>query len=76
MTCTTKQLHQFFEEINQIHPTKRFTISHTMITNEPDYDKCEYDLLTSIPFLDTYQSIENRRQKTERKLTGTNTCSH
>ena len=53
----TKQLHAFCEEINQIHPTLKFIMAHTMIPNEPDCDKCECEPITSIPFPDTCLSI-------------------
>ena len=56
-----KQLHKIYEEINNIHPTLKFTIEHTSIENEPLEDKCDCQPKTSIPFLDTLLSIENGR---------------
>ena len=63
---TTKQIHQFIEEVNPIPPTLKFTISHTMITHVPDCDKCECEPLTSIPFLDTCLSIKNGKIEVDR----------
>ena len=56
---TTKQLHSFFEEINQIHPTLKFTMSHTTPISEMEQDRCPCEPLKSVPFLDTSCSIEN-----------------
>ena len=36
-----------------------------MIPNEPDFDKCECEPLTSFPFLDAYLSIENGKIKVD-----------
>ena len=36
---TTKELHTFFEEVNQIHPTLKFTLSHTSVNFEEAKDK-------------------------------------
>ena len=55
---TTKELHELFEAINQIHPTLKFTMQHTSIESEPETDKCKCETRTSIPFLDTSCSIE------------------
>ena len=38
---TTKQLHQLYEENNQIHPTLEFTMIHTSIDNESEADRCD-----------------------------------
>jgi hypothetical protein len=62
---TTKQLHQFFKEINQIHPTMKFTMSHTSVDSEPENDRCDCEAKKSIPFLDTSCSIENGRIETD-----------
>ena len=37
---TTKDLHIFCNEINQIRPTIKFTMNHTSLTNEPDENRC------------------------------------
>ena len=70
---TTKQLHKMYEEINNIHPTLKFTLTHTTIESEPEEDRCNCEPLKSIPFLDTSLSIENGkieidlyRKKTDR----------
>ena len=56
---TTKQLHRLFNEINQIHPTLKFTMSHTTPSSEAEEDQCDCQPKQSIPFLDTLQSIED-----------------
>ena len=58
---STKQLHTLFEEINKIHPTLKFTMSHTSIKDEPLEERCNCEETNSIPFLDTSLSIENGR---------------
>ena len=70
---TTKQLHQIYDEINQLHPTLKFTMEHTSIPNEPKEDRCDCEFKSSIPFLDTSLSLENGkieidlyRKKTDR----------
>ena len=50
---STKDLHKFYEEINQIHKNIQFTISHTSIPNEKECDKCDCPSKSRIPFLDT-----------------------
>jgi hypothetical protein len=56
---TTKQLHKLFDEMNEIHPTLKFTISHISPNLEAEEDRCECQPKQSIPFLDTLISIEN-----------------
>jgi hypothetical protein len=56
---TTKELHTFYNEINQIHPTIKFTINHTNPLYEEDEDKCSCKPQTSIPFLDVLCSIKD-----------------
>ena len=56
---TTKQLHRFIDEINQIHPTLKFTMSHTTPTSEPKTENCPCEPQKAVPFLDTSCSIEN-----------------
>ena len=56
---TTKDLHKLFDEINQIHPTLKFTMEHTTFENEPLQDRCDCQPKKSIPFLDTFLSLEN-----------------
>ena len=38
---STKELHKLFEQINQIHPTIKFTMNHTSIEGEDMEDKCD-----------------------------------
>ena len=56
---TTRQLHAFFDDINRVHPTLKFTLQHTSLESEAPEDKCSCENKTSIPFLDTSCSIEN-----------------
>ena len=56
---TTKELHAFFEEINMIHPTLKFTMEHTSIESEDKKDKCDCEFRSSIAFLDTSCSVLN-----------------
>ena len=59
---TRKRLHEFLQMLNQIHPSIKFTITHSTPYNtqdENDCDKCECEVLISIPFLDTQTTIEN-----------------
>ena len=39
--------------MNQIHPTLKFTMSHTSPDEESEEDKCGCEIKKSIPFLDT-----------------------
>ena len=54
---STKVLHQLFEDINQIHPSIKLTMSHTSIAEEPAENKCDCEERSDIPFLDTLCSI-------------------
>ena len=56
---TTKQLHKLYEEINEIHPTLKYTMMHTTIESEDEKDKGDCEIRTSIPILDISLSIEN-----------------
>ena len=53
---SNEDLHSFLEEINNIHPAIKFTISHTKTENST----CNCPRSNSIPFLDTSCSIENK----------------
>ena len=55
---TSKQLHKMYEEINQIHPTIKFTMVHTTNDLEPEQDRCDCPSRKSIPFLDTSLYLE------------------
>ena len=52
-----KKLHEFLDEMNQIHPAIRFTICHTKLPGA--VDTCECPELDKIPFLDTTISVKN-----------------
>ena len=56
---STKMLHKIFQDINNIHPNIKFTISHTLIQNESEESRCSCIPQESIPFLDTSCKIEN-----------------
>ena len=56
---TTKQLHSLFEDMNKIHPTLKFTMTHTTPEKESPEDNCGCEKNNSVPFLDTELSIEN-----------------
>ena len=56
---TTKNLHLFFDEINKIHPSIKFTMSHTSNSKETIETKCSCKPLEAINFLDTTCRIEN-----------------
>ena len=62
---TTKKLHEFLEEINQIHPNIKFTMDHTTPETEAKEDHCACERKNSVPFLDTLVSIENNQIKTD-----------
>ena len=58
---TTKQLHNFLDDMNNLHPTLKFTITHTSVKNEQIENRCNCEQRDSIPYLDTLLSIENGR---------------
>ena len=58
---TTKELHMLLDKINQIHPTIKFTMTHTSREKENLEDTCSCPTLKQIPFLDTLCSIENNK---------------
>ena len=60
---SVEKLHAFLDAINQIHPSLKFTLSHT--TSKYPGDSCECPAATSIPFLDTSCSIVNGIIKTD-----------
>ena len=62
---STKELHTFFTEINQIHPTIKFTMNHTSLSYESESDRCSCEPQSFIPFLDTKCWIENCRIETD-----------
>ena len=56
---SSKQLHQLFEEINQIHHAIKFTMTHTSPEGELKTKKCDCIQTKSIQFLDTSCHIKN-----------------
>ena len=76
-----KKLHEFWQEINKIHPSIQFTMSHT--SAKSNTENCECEVQETIQFLDTQCKIENGRIETDlyRKPTDrnqyllTNSCS-
>ena len=70
---STKQLHKFFDKVNELHPHIKFTFNHTCIKSESESEKCDCPNQESIPFLDTSCKIEEGklifdlyRKKTDR----------
>ena len=53
---TTKQLHKIFEEMNKLHPTLKFTLSHTTPDTELKEDRFQCTPKKSIPFLGRWHS--------------------
>ena len=49
--------------INKINPTIQFAMNHTSIENLPNEDKCDCEDEFSIPFLDTFISLEEGKIK-------------
>ena len=58
---STKQFHKLFEELNTIHPTIKFTMTHTTNPNEDKESRCSCPPQDSIPFLDTSCKIQNKK---------------
>ena len=53
----SRKLHVLFDKMKNMHPTIKFTMSHTARDDKPLEDRCDVDAMTSIPFLDTSCSI-------------------
>ena len=58
---TSTDLHNLFEEMNQIHLSLKFTLAHTTPEEELEEDKYDCNKGASLPFLDTLLSIKNGR---------------
>ena len=58
---TTKQLHTLLNNINKLHPTIKFTMTHTDNLYETKEEKCECIPKNEISFLDTSCSLEKGR---------------
>jgi hypothetical protein len=74
---STKSLHKFIKEINQIHPAIKITMSHTSIIGEDNDSRCSCPEQKSIPYLDTSLSIKNGKVSVDlykNQLTEINTC--
>ena len=59
-------LHKFFEGINNMHPTIKFTMSHT--TPESEWNKppcCDCPKLSAKPFLDTLCRVKDGKIPTD-----------
>jgi hypothetical protein len=71
---STKTLHDFFNDLNEIHPTLKFTMTHTSLQFENESDKCPCESNEYIPFLDTACQIISGRIETDlyRKKTDRN----
>ena len=52
---TAAKLHEFFNELNTLHSSLKFTMSHT--ASKHPGDQCDCPQVTSVPFLDTSCSI-------------------
>ena len=73
---TTKELHKFFEEMNEIHPNLKFTFDLTTPQQEAEEDRCDCQVKNDISFLYTLLSIKNGRIKVDLgKASIKNPCS-
>ena len=54
-----QHLHSFFQDINKINPSIKFSLEHTKKLSDPDHDSCSCPLQDSVPFLDTSLSVRN-----------------
>ena len=59
------KLHEFFLEINKIHPTIKFTMSHTTPISEQQDPSCPCTPRDSIPYLDTSCTIKQGKIVTD-----------
>ena len=57
-----ENLHKFLKMLNEIHPTIKFTATHTTPNNAPH--SCDCPPANSIPFLDTSCSVSGNNIKT------------
>ena len=57
-TGSIESLHKMFNELNTIHPTIKFTMSHTTPATEEPHELCPCERVESIPFLDTLCTIK------------------
>ena len=59
---STQSLHTFIDKINNIHPSLKFTMTHT--TPKSKENTCTCEKLEAIPFLDTLCRIKNGKIST------------
>ena len=62
---STRKLHMFYEEVNNIHPAIKLTMNHTSIISETSENKCKCIYNSSVPFLDVLCTIKNGKIKTD-----------
>ena len=55
---TSKQLHYLWQQMNEVHPSVKFTMNHTIPDTETQEDNCDCEKSSSVPFLDTSCSIK------------------
>ena len=72
-TGSLDKLHQFLDDLNQMHPTIKFTMNHTKRETE---NACECHPCPSIPFLDTSASVENNQIVTDLFRKPTDRCQY
>ena len=61
-TGTNADLHKFLSEINNIHPSIKFTATHTKkSTQNDDTPDCDCEAAEGVAFLDTFLSIRAGR---------------
>ena len=78
------KLHKFLEDINQIHPSIKFTITHTKTADsDDDHDDDDDDNINCscpnsdhIPYLDTSLSIRNGRINSDLYRKPTDRCQY
>ena len=59
-------LHAFFEEINKLHPTIKFTMTHTTSQSEWDLPpSCQCPKVEAVPFLDTLCRVKEGKISTD-----------
>jgi hypothetical protein len=58
---SVEKLHLFLTELNKLHPTIKFTMSHSFPNLSENQQTCNCDHSASVAFLDTSCQIINRR---------------
>ena len=62
---TTKELHDLFNKMNELHESIKFTMNHTSVPNEEFRNKCDCEQQRAIPFLDVLCSVQDGRIDTD-----------